>query len=59
MLCPKCNCEMRIAATRTVVTGDDSPDTETQVFTEQDLVCRNRSCPSFEQVVRTVRSRVK
>ena len=41
MLCPLCKTQMRITATRTVVTGDESPDTVTRVFIEQDLTCRN------------------
>lgn len=58
MLCPKCRCEMRIEATRTVAEGDKSPDTETKVYTEQDLVCRNPACPDHGQVVQTVRTQL-
>lgn len=58
MLCPECSCEMRIGATRTVVEGDKSADTETRVYTEQDLMCRNPACPNHAQVVQTVRTRL-
>ena len=49
---------MRIGATRTVVEGDNSPDTETKVYTEQDLVCRNTACDNRDRVVETVRTRL-
>ena len=58
MLCPLCKCEMRIGATRTVVEGDNSPDTETKVYTEQDLGCRNTACDNRDHVVETVRTRL-
>lgn len=58
MLCPLCKCEMRIGGSRTVVEGDTSPDTETRVYTEQDLVCRNPACDNRDRVVETVRTRL-
>ena len=56
MLCPLWKTEMRIAQVRTVVEGDQSPDTPTVVYTEQELVCRNRQCANFEKVVQTSRA---
>ncbi|HJA24724.1 MAG TPA: hypothetical protein H9795_01540 [Candidatus Fournierella merdigallinarum] len=49
---------MRIGGSRTVVEGDTSPDTETRVYTEQDLVCRNPACDNRDRVVETVRTRL-
>ena len=51
MLCPQCKCEMQIAASRTVVEGDNSPDTATKVFIEQDLTCANPKCENHKKIV--------
>ena len=51
MKCPLCNIEMRINATRYVVRNDDSTDKETELYMEQDLICRNSKCPNFQHVV--------
>lgn len=59
MICPKCKCEMRIAATRTEVTGDKSPDTPTKVMTVQDLVCRSAQCDNFNRIVKTIKTELK
>lgn len=56
MLCPLCKVEMRIAATETQVTGDDSPSEPTRVYTVQQFVCRNPQCGNFGQTVKTVRT---
>ena len=50
---------MWITATRTVVTGDESPDTVTRVFIEQDLSCRNPACVQCGKVVETVKTQIK
>ena len=44
MLCPRCKTELMIESTRLEITGDESPDTETKVYTVQALVCRNPNC---------------
>ena len=59
MLCPLCKTQMRITATRIVVTGDESPDTVTRVFIEQDLSCRNPACVQCGKVVETVKTQIK
>lgn len=56
MLCPLCKLEMGIAASRTVAQGDDSPDTPTAVYIEQDLTCRNRRCENYGKVVEQTRA---
>lgn len=53
MLCPKCKVALRISRSYTKVTGDESPDTETKVFTVQELECRNPKCEDFGKVVKT------
>lgn len=59
MLCPLCKTQMRITATRTTVTGDESPDTVTRVFIEQDLTCRNPACSQCGKVVEQVKTQIK
>lgn len=49
MLCKTCGCEMRIVFTGTRVTGDNSPDTPTKVYTVQTLRCLNRNCPHQDE----------
>lgn len=56
MLCPLCRTEMRITASRTVAQGDDSPDTPTAVYIEQDLTCRDPHCENCGKVVRQTRA---
>lgn len=56
MLCPLCKTEMRIAQVRTVVEGDQSPDTPTLVYQEQELVCRNRKCSNFGKITAASRA---
>lgn len=56
MLCPLCKLEMGIMASRTVTEGDDSPDTPTAVYIEQDLTCRNRRCENYGKVVERARA---
>lgn len=44
MICPACGVELRIVGSTTVVTGDDSADTETRVYTRHTLQCKNPAC---------------
>jgi len=50
---------MRIGNTRTVFENDDTPEKETIAYAEQDLVCRNKECQEFNQVVEVVRHKLK
>ena len=56
MKCPLCDVEMRITKLRNVVENDDTPDTPTKLFVEQDLSCFNKDCANYNKVVDTVRS---
>ena len=47
---------MAIVASRTVAEGDDSPDTPTAVYIEQDLACRNRRCENHGKVAQQSRA---
>lgn len=58
MLCPSCKTELRIEASRYEVTGDQSPDTPTEVYVVQELCCRNPQCERHGQVVETMRTKV-
>ena len=40
------------------VEGDNSPDTETKVFTVQELTCRNKQCSNYGKVVETVKHQI-
>lgn len=59
MMCPLCKIEMRINATRHVLVDDDTPDKETKLFVEQDLICRNKNCTNFQKVVQTVKTQLQ
>ena len=59
MKCPKCGIEMGIKSTRHRVENDNTPDKETKLFIEQDLVCRNKECTNYGSVVETIRNPVK
>jgi hypothetical protein len=59
MLCPLCKIEMRINGTRHVVVNDNTPDKETELYLEQDLVCRNKKCSNYGKVVEKIRSRIE
>lgn len=54
--CPLCNVEMAISCHRYRIAGDDSPDTDTKLYIEQDLVCRNAQCANHGKVVTTVKT---
>lgn len=56
MKCPLCNVEMAINASRYKVDGDNSSETETKLYIEQDIVCRNKNCTNFGKVVKTIKN---
>lgn len=58
MKCPDCGIEMIIKATRTEVVNDDTPDKETEVYTVQDLYCRNKECANYGQITESIRHRI-
>lgn len=55
MQCPYCKIDGTIETSSIQVTGDDSPDTKTQVYTVQEIACRNPACSHFGEIVATVR----
>ena len=59
MMCPLCGTEMGITAAYQRVEGDESPDTETKVFTVQEMSCRNKQCSNYGKVVETVRHQLE
>ena len=50
---------MAISHVYTTVEGDKSPDTETKVFTVQEMSCRNKQCSNYGKVVETVRHQLE
>ena len=56
VLCPLCRTERAIVASRTVAEGDDSPDTPTAVYIEQELACRNWRCENCGKVTQQRRA---
>lgn len=58
MKCPLCQVEMRISRSRNVVENDDTPNEETKLYIDQELMCLNKSCANYEQVVQTVRNEI-
>lgn len=58
MQCPICKTEMRITSVRTEVVGDESKDRQTEVYTVQELVCRNKQCQNYGKAVDTVRTKI-
>ena len=58
MKCPLCQVEMRISRSRNVVENDDTPDTPTKLFVEQELVCFNKNCANHGKIVKTIRNEV-
>lgn len=51
MKCPLCEVEAIISNTYTKVEGDKSPDTKTEVFTVQEISCRNKQCSNYGKVI--------
>lgn len=58
MLCPICKTEMRIMSTRQEVLGDSSQDQQTEVYTVQELSCRNKHCTNFDKIVETLKTKI-
>lgn len=58
MKCPLCQVELRITRSRNVVENDDTPDTATKLYIEQELSCLNRNCNNFNKVVETVKNEI-
>lgn len=54
MKCPLCDVEMSIQKSYTKVEGDNSPLTETKVYTVQELTCRNKQCSNYGKMVETL-----
>lgn len=46
-------------ANRMVVEGDKSADTETKLFAEHDMSCRNRECPNNGKIVQTIKNEIR
>lgn len=59
MLCSKCGVELRNENGHYSFTGDDSPDIETKLWMNLDLVCRNKSCADYGKVQSTRQVEVK
>ena len=55
MRCPQCNTELRIMSSRLEVTGDDSPETPTQVWRVLEMGCVNPQCTKPEPIEERVR----
>ena len=58
MKCPSCDAELRIVGVRNMVENDDTPDVPTKLFLEQDLECVNVKCPSYQQIVETIKTEI-
>lgn len=58
MKCPKCGLEAQINRSKTEVTGDNSPDTETKIFTVLTFVCRNPQCGEHQKQIGEVRHQI-
>lgn len=56
MKCPLCKLEGRIVASRYVIEGDNSKDTETKLFIEQDIKCVNKNCNNNDKIFETVKN---
>ena len=50
---------MAIKSTRYKTENDNTPDKETKLYIEQDMVCRNKECPNYGNVVDTIKNPVK
>ncbi|MEI6821009.1 MAG: hypothetical protein WCL51_03680 [Bacteroidota bacterium] len=46
-ICSQCGAELQVADSKYVATGDNSPDTETEIFVELTMVCPNIKCKSY------------
>ena len=59
MKCPLCDVEMSIQKAYTEVEGDNSPLTETKVYTVHELTCRNKQCSNYGKVVETLKHQLE
>lgn len=55
MQCPKCSLEAYINSTCTEIEGDDSPQTQTRVYTRMIYHCRNPRCTAYGTSVGEIR----
>lgn len=58
MLCPDCASALRIGYSETVVSGDESALTDTEVTLLQHLICQNPTCPRHNKEVHIARVRL-
>ena len=58
MQCPECKLEAYIMGKSTEVLGDESPETETEVWSVLEFECRNPACQMNGKKVGEVRHRV-
>lgn len=58
MKCSKCAVEAAIMKTRMETTGDQSPDTQTEVWAVMEYQCRNPACGAYGKPVGETRHRV-
>lgn len=58
MQCPKCGLEAVIMVTRMEAKGDQSPETQTEVWAVQVHRCRNPACKEYQRDVGETRHRV-
>lgn len=56
MKCPICQVELRICRSRNILENDDTPESETKLFVEQELKCLNKSCQNYDKVVQTFKN---
>lgn len=58
MKCPQCQVELRISRSRNVVENDTTPEEDTKLYVEQDLICLNKNCKNYQRVVHTSRTEI-
>ena len=54
-ICESCNCEMRVVGSGYEISGDNSADTPTMLFSVVHLQCVNENCSDFGKKI-TVRN---
>lgn len=59
LLCPICNTNGIISSAETIVTGDDSPDAETQIFKKMTIICRNPKCSKYQKEIGVVENEIQ
>ncbi len=58
MICDKCGLDASIVTSGTEITGDDSPDTQTTIFTVLTYACRNPHCERYRKQIGQTRHQV-